>query len=128
MKDFLTLFNGVCDQTKELQTLSGSMSNDVKWIISSSGGYMFVRFAVNTEHFSLSAGFLAKVHYGNEILNQNSVQRGNKVTVFTCGSVACYENPRLCYFERCCISLGISITSIIRVSFTSSYDFRSTQC
>ena len=65
--DFLTLFDGVCDQTKELQTLSGYMSNDVKWIFSSSGGYMFVRFAVDT--FS-STGFLAKIHYGNEILNK----------------------------------------------------------
>ena len=57
----------MCDQTKELQTLSGSMSNDVKWIISSSGRYMFVRFAVSTEFDS--TGFLAKIHYGKEILN-----------------------------------------------------------
>ena len=69
MSDFVTLFDGVCDQTKELQTLYGSMSNDVKWIISSSGRYMFVRFAVNNLEFS--SGFLAKIHYGNEILNQN---------------------------------------------------------
>ena len=70
----LTLFDGVCDQTKELPTLSGSMSNDVKWIISSSGRYMFVRFAV--DNFFHSTGFLAKIHYGNDILNQNLVQRG----------------------------------------------------
>ena len=57
----------MCDQTKELQTLSGSMSNDVKWIISSSGRYMFVRFAV--DKFGSSTGFLAKIHYGKEILN-----------------------------------------------------------
>ena len=44
---YVTLFDGVCDQTKELQTLYGSMSNDVKWIISSSGHYMFVRFDRN---------------------------------------------------------------------------------
>ena len=78
----LTLFDGVCDQTKELQTLSGSMSNDVKWIISSSGRYMFVRFAVGTDYSS--TGFLAKIHYGNEILNQKLVQRGNKVTISFC--------------------------------------------
>ena len=70
--DFLTLFDGVCDQTKELQL--------TKWVISSSGGYMFVRFAVRLpisgppiQMFS-SIGFSAKIHYGNETLN-------NKVTV-----------------------------------------------
>ena len=68
----LTLFDGVCDQTKELQL--------TKWVISSSGGYMFVRFAVRLpipgppiQMFS-SIGFSAKIHYGNETLN-------NKVTV-----------------------------------------------
>ena len=65
--EFLTLFDGVCDQTKELQMLGGLMSNDVKWIISSSRRYMFLRFAVNT-HTSLT-GFSAKIHYGKEILN-----------------------------------------------------------
>ena len=80
--DYLTLFDGVCDQTKELQTLDSSMSNDVKWIISSSGGYMFVRFAVDS--VGTSTGFLAKIHYGNEILNQKLVQRGNNVTVSRC--------------------------------------------
>ena len=64
----LTLFDGVCDQTKELLKLSGSMSNDVKWIISISGRYMFVRFAAFADDLS-STGFLAKIHYGNEILN-----------------------------------------------------------
>ena len=43
------------------------MSNDAKWIISSSGRYMFVRFAVYTT--LSSTGFLAKIHYGNETLN-----------------------------------------------------------
>ena len=64
--DYLTLFDGICDQTKELQILYGSMSNDDKWIIFSSKRYMFVRFAV--EKYS-KTGFLAKIHYGNEILN-----------------------------------------------------------
>ena len=59
----------MCDQTKELQTLDGSMPNDVKWIISSSGRHMFLRFAVS--YISSSKGFLAKIHNGNEILNQN---------------------------------------------------------
>ena len=57
------------------------MANDVKWIITSSGRYMFVRFAVDS---SSSIGFLAKIHYGNEILNQKLVQRGNKVTISIC--------------------------------------------
>ena len=77
--EFLALFDGVCDQTKELQTLYGSMTNDVKWIVSSSRRYMFVRFTVKI--FYHSTGFLAKIHYGNEILNQKLVQRGNKVIV-----------------------------------------------
>ena len=72
---FVSLFDGICDQTKELQTLYGSMSNDVKWIISSSGRYMFVRFAVPTATATdstgdtglPSTGFLAKIHYGNDI-------------------------------------------------------------
>ena len=67
-KSVLTLFDGICDQTKEIQTLYGSMANDVKWIITSSGGYMFVRFAV--DDIASSTGFLAKIHYGNEILNK----------------------------------------------------------
>ena len=73
----LILFDGVCDQTKELKTPSGSMSNDFKWIISSSGRYMFLRFAVNTAYWTAYAnindgtGFTAKINYGNEILNQN---------------------------------------------------------
>ena len=69
----LTLYDGVCKQAKELQKLTGSMFNDIKWILSSSGRYMFVRFEVNTL-LSTAEGFLAKIHYGNEIL----VQRGNK--------------------------------------------------
>ena len=79
--DFLALFDGVCDQTKELQTLYGSMTNDVKWIVSSSRRYMFVRFTVDILYHS--AGFLAKIHYGNEILNQRLVQ-GNNFTICTC--------------------------------------------
>ena len=58
------------------------MANDVKWIITSSGRYMFVRFTVDI--YVSSTGFLAKIHYGNEILNQKLVQRGNKVTVSIC--------------------------------------------
>ena len=58
------------------------MFNDIKWILSSSGRYMFVRFAVGPNFYA--TGFLAKIHYGNEILNQKLVQRGNKITVSIC--------------------------------------------
>ena len=64
---FVSLFDGVCDQTKELQTLYGSMSDDVKWIISSSGRYMFVRFAIDI--YGSATGFLGKIHYGMILLN-----------------------------------------------------------
>ena len=60
---FLTLYDGTCDQTKELETLTG-MKND-KWVISSSGHHMFVSF--NVYIFESNPGFLAKIHYGNEI-------------------------------------------------------------
>ena len=43
------------------------MPNDDKWVISSSGRHMFVSFKVLT--FLSDPGFLAKIHYGNEIKN-----------------------------------------------------------
>ena len=43
------------------------MPNDDKWVISSSGRHMFVSFKVWT--FLSDPGFLAKIHYGNEINN-----------------------------------------------------------
>ena len=55
------------------------MPNDVNLIISSSGNYMFVRYGIGD--YVSSTGFLVKIHYGNEILNQKLVQRGNKVIV-----------------------------------------------
>ena len=60
---YVILFDGVCDQTKKLQTLYNSMPNTERWIISSSGHNMFVRFA--TRHsFLSSTGFSANIHYG----------------------------------------------------------------
>ena len=73
--DFIALFDGVCDQTKELSTLHSFMSNDVKWIISSSGHNMFVRlsdlnpdlqFDLGQSDYSSSTGFSANIHYGNK--------------------------------------------------------------
>ena len=46
---------------------------------------MFVRFAVDNR--LSSTGFLAKIQYGNEILNQKLVSIGYKVTVYT----SCYK-------------------------------------
>ena len=48
------------------------MSSDVKWIISSYGHYMFVRFAVGNSEYStgFNTGFLANIHYGKEILHK----------------------------------------------------------
>ena len=60
---FLSLYDGTCDQTKELKTLTG-MKND-KWVISSSGHHMFVSFTV--DDLASFPGFLAKIHYGKEI-------------------------------------------------------------
>ena len=56
------LFDGVCSKTKKLQTLYGLMSNDTKWIISSSGRYMFVRFETDGDYST--TGFSANIHYG----------------------------------------------------------------
>ena len=65
----VALFDGVCDQTKKLQTLYNSMPNADRWIISSSGHNMFVRFATSLSAWS-SIGFSANIHYGKQILNQ----------------------------------------------------------
>ena len=62
---FVSLYDGTCDQTKELKKLSGTMPNDEKWVISSSGHHMFVGF--NVDWRNSRPGFTAKIHYGNEI-------------------------------------------------------------
>ena len=41
------------------------MSNDEKWVISSSGHHMFVSFNVGNKESE--PGFTAKIHYGNGI-------------------------------------------------------------
>ena len=64
------MYDGSCDQTKELQKLSGSMSDDNKWIISSSGRYMFV--ILSNAEFLLPTRFLAKIHNGNHIRKTES--------------------------------------------------------
>ena len=63
--NFVSLYDGTCDETKELETLSGTMFNDDKWVISSSGRHMFVSFII--DFINSYPGFIAKIHYGNEI-------------------------------------------------------------
>ena len=58
----VTLFDGICMEAKELDSLTGLMPNDDKWIISSSGPHMFVSFDIALVPH---AGFNAKIHYGN---------------------------------------------------------------
>ena len=61
----------MCDKSEELITLYDSMSNDDRWIISSSGRYMFVRLTVGyASTSSIIEGFLAKFHYGTEVCNE----------------------------------------------------------
>ena len=61
---FLSMFDGICDQTRELKTISGKMPLDEKWVISSSGRNMFVDFLV--EILNSKPGFSAKIHFGNK--------------------------------------------------------------
>ena len=57
------MFDGVCDETKKIQTLYASYASyaplipaNLKWIRSSSGNHMFVRLD--------RGGFSANIHYG----------------------------------------------------------------
>ena len=61
---FLSMFDGICDQTKELNTVSGKMPHDEKWVISSSGRHMFVDFVVG--NINSNPGFSASIHFGNK--------------------------------------------------------------
>ena len=62
---FVSLFDGVCDSTKELKTLTGKMPYDDRWEISSSGHHIYINFVV--DFVNTQPGFSAKIHYGNEI-------------------------------------------------------------
>ena len=71
MKDngyyFLSMFDGICDQTRELKTVNGKMSSHDTWLISSSGRHMFVDFVIGI--YNSYPGFSATIHFGNEINN-----------------------------------------------------------
>ena len=59
------MFDGICDQTRELKTVSGKMPNDETWVISSTGRHMFVTFVI--DNLNYNPGFSANIHFGNEI-------------------------------------------------------------
>ena len=59
------MFDGICDQTRELKTISGEMPHDEKWVISSSGRHMFVNFVIDILNFNQL--FSANIHFGNKI-------------------------------------------------------------
>ena len=60
----LLMFDGICDQTRELKTVFGKMPHNEKWIISSSGRHMFVDFVIDIQNSN--PGFSASIHFGNK--------------------------------------------------------------
>ena len=54
----LSMFDGICDQTRKLRELP----DDEKWDISSSGKHMFVDFVIGNSY----PGFSANIHFGNK--------------------------------------------------------------
>ena len=60
----LIIYDGVCDSTKEIDTLTGTMNIEDKWVLSSSGRHMFIRFDIGLNH--PRRGFSANIHYGIE--------------------------------------------------------------
>ena len=65
--DFVSLYDGTCDQNKKLATLTEKMPNDDKWIISTSGHHMFVIFSKSQYYRSFNPGFHAKIHHGKKL-------------------------------------------------------------
>ena len=63
---FLSMFDGICDQTRELKTVSDKMSNNEKWVISSSGRHMFVDLVIENSNFP--PRFSANIHFGKLIM------------------------------------------------------------
>ena len=63
----VTLYDGICDLSKELEKLTKTMPHDDKWVISSSGSHMFIHYLVQNE--VSRPGFHAQIHYGNDINN-----------------------------------------------------------
>ena len=59
------MFDGICDQTRELKTIFGKMPHDEKEVISSSGRHMFVDF-VEGLNSPGKPGFSASIYFGNK--------------------------------------------------------------
>ena len=64
--DFVSLFDGVCDQTKTIITLTGSLPVNATRVFSTTGHNLFVRFGRGSTVQS-SPGFFAKINFGNDI-------------------------------------------------------------
>ena len=60
------MFDGICDQTRELKTVSGKMPHNEKWVISTSGRHMFVDFVI--AYLISHPGFSANIHFGKLIM------------------------------------------------------------
>ena len=63
--DFLSLFDGVCDQTKTINTLTGTLPVNASQVFSTTGQNLFVRFGIGST-FSMP-GFFAKINFGKDI-------------------------------------------------------------
>ena len=67
----VSFYDGPCDLTKELRTVTGLMLNDDRWVFSSSGRHMFITFIV--DDLNAFPGFIAKIHYGNNYFNNMKI-------------------------------------------------------
>lgn len=60
---YLVLHDGLCESSKEIDTLTGKMNEmEDNWALSSSGRHMFIRFSVGS--FYPYPGFYANIHHG----------------------------------------------------------------
>ena len=58
----LIIYDGLCDTTKEIATLTGTMNMEDKWVFSSLGPHMYIRFDISVS--TSYPGFSANIHYG----------------------------------------------------------------
>ena len=63
--DFVSLFDGVCDQTKIINTLTGSLPVNATQVFSTTGHNLFVRFGRGSTWSR--PGFFAKINFGNDM-------------------------------------------------------------
>ena len=62
--DFVTLYDGLNDQSNQIEKLSGNLGS---FAISSTGNSLFVIF--ESDKFVTEDGFLATIQYGNPFMN-----------------------------------------------------------